>query len=77
MSLSPIPNLRSEGRTTAEWDMRIEGRHVTLITAHATPVPFAVCGLCSALVAIDDEGELRHLLFHSATSTIGGSGDRP
>jgi hypothetical protein len=32
-----------------------------------------LCGLRSALIAIDDDGELRHALAHDATDTI----DRP
>jgi hypothetical protein len=33
-------------------------------------LPAAICGLCSALVAVADEGELRHAVFHEATATI-------
>ena len=63
-------NLDAPARPTTPADMRIEGRHLTLITNHGACIPFAVCGLCSAVVAIHDEGELRHLLFHVDTGAI-------
>jgi hypothetical protein len=51
-------------------ELRIEGRHITLTTGNGEPLPVAVCGLCSALVARAHDGELRHAVFHDATDTI-------
>lgn len=51
-------------------DMRLEGRHIALASIAGSQVLIAVCGLCSALISIDDDGELRHLRFHEATRTI-------
>jgi hypothetical protein len=58
-------------------DMRQEARHVNVTTTPGPALPVALCGLCSALVAIDDEGELRHALFHDATDTIPPTPTRP
>jgi len=51
-------------------DLRTEGRHVTLLIDSGSVLPVTVCGLCSALVDIGNDGELRHALFHDATNTI-------
>ena len=51
-------------------DMRREGSHVGLRDLGGEPVNVAVCGLCSALVAVNDDGELRHLLSHVDSGTI-------
>lgn len=61
----PGPSRSTPGRRPESGDLRREGRHITLMNRQ-----IAICGLCSALVATDDDGELRHLLFHSATDTI-------
>lgn len=50
--------------------LRIEGRHTVLVTANGQRQPVAICGICSALIAIERDGELRHLLFHDATDTL-------
>jgi hypothetical protein len=47
----------------------IAGQHITLMAFDAGdempgPVPCSICQICSALVAITHEGELRHLLDH-------------
>jgi hypothetical protein len=65
-------NPHALARPTTAADMRIEGRYLTLVTDHGTRIPSAVCGLCSAVVAIHDEGELRRLLFHADTGAISG-----
>ena len=63
-------NPEAPARPTTAAELRIEGRHLTLVTDHGTRIPFAVCGLWSAVVAIYDEGELRHLLFHAGTGAV-------
>ena len=54
----------------------IEGRHLVLLAADAGygapgPVPVAVCGLCSALVSVEHDGELRHLRAHAQAGPLG------
>lgn len=46
-------------------EVRREGRLVAVRTAAGARLPVAVCGLCSALVAVDGDGELRHARFHA------------
>lgn len=54
-------------------DMRIEGSHVTFANVDGEQVKVAVCGLCSALVAVNDDGELRHLISHVDSTTDSGT----
>ena len=54
----------------------IEGQLITLMAFDAGnkipgPVPCAICGVCSALVAVEHDGELRHLLVHEQASQLG------
>jgi hypothetical protein len=35
------------------------------------PVRCSICGVCSALVAVAQEGELRHLLDHEQVGQLG------
>jgi hypothetical protein len=63
-------NPEAPARPTTAAKLRVEGRHLTLIPDNGARIPFAVCGLCSAVVAIHHEGELRHLLFHADTGAI-------
>lgn len=60
----------------------IEGVHVVLMAHDAGqgvpgPVPCAVCGICSAVVAVAHDGELRHLLAHERAGQIGNGGLAP
>lgn len=57
-------------RTIGVPDMRVEGSHVALADVGGVPVNVAICGLCSALVAVKDDGELRHLLSHVDSGAI-------
>jgi hypothetical protein len=55
---------------------RIEGRHIVLMAFDAGngipwPVPCAVCGICSALVAVEPDGEMRHLVAHEHAAQLG------
>jgi hypothetical protein len=61
---------RATGPATRPVDLRTEGRHAVLLTGPGRHPPVAVCGLCSVLVAVDDDGELRHAVLHDATDTI-------
>lgn len=55
---------REESLPDRAWmNARREGRLVTVITASGVRLPLAVCGLCSALVAVDEDGELWHARF--------------
>lgn len=76
MKCSPddIPRVAA---TAAGRDLRIEGRHAVLLTSDGQRLSISVCGLCSALIATDNDGELRHLLFHDATDTIDPSHPAP
>jgi hypothetical protein len=41
------------------------GRLVAVITGARVRLPLAICGLCSALVAVDEDGELWHAHFRA------------
>ena len=57
---------REESLPDRAWmNVRREGRLVTVITGAAVRLPLAICGLCCALVAVDEDGELWHAQFHA------------
>jgi hypothetical protein len=35
------------------------------------PVPCTICGVCSALVAVENDGGLRHLVAHEHAGQLG------
>jgi hypothetical protein len=54
----------------------IESQRITLMAFDAGdetpgPVRCSICGICSALVAVAHEGELRHLLDHEQAGQLG------
>jgi hypothetical protein len=66
---------RDESLPDRAWmNARREGRLVTVITGAGVRLPLAICGLCSALVAVDEDGELWHARIHAAVDAALSSG---
>ena len=66
---------REESLPNRAWmNLRREGRLVTVITGAGIRLPLAICGLCSALVAVDEDGELWHARFHAVIDAAPSSG---
>lgn len=55
----------------------IEGRPAVLMAFDSGqgvpgPIPVSVCGVCSALVDVRHDGEMRHLVSHELGGQLGG-----